>query len=52
MTNIGKTREDIIFELVKSLNIGNSGYVDSRVDYAIEQYNQLVRSGVIKCEEE
>lgn len=46
-TNLGKTREEIIFELLKSLNQGNSGYVGERADKAIMQYNQLVNRNVI-----
>lgn len=38
----------IIIDLVCSLNKGNSGYIDERVSYAIEQYNKLVRAGIIK----
>jgi hypothetical protein len=46
-TNLGKTKEEIIFELLKSLNQGNSGYVDGRIDKAIEQYDDLVSEGII-----
>lgn len=46
-TNLGKTKEEIIFELLKSLNQGNIGYAETRVDKAIEQYKQLVRKGII-----
>ena len=55
MTNLNKTKEEIIFELVLSLNQGDSGYAtgygssDSpRVNSAIIQYNALVKAGIIK----
>jgi hypothetical protein len=38
----------IIIDLVCSLNKGNSGYIDERVRYAIEQYNKLVKAGIIE----
>ena len=40
-------KEDIIFELLLSLNRGNSGYAVERVDTAIRQYKQLVEKGII-----
>lgn len=43
-----KSREDIIYELLLSLNQGNSGYINNRVQYAIEQYEELVSKGIIK----
>lgn len=48
MTNLGKVKAEVILDLVISLNRGNSGYIDERVQYAIEQYDKLVESGVIK----
>ena len=48
MTNLNKTREEIIYELVLSLNKGNCGYSGDRVDMAIRQYDEFVRCGVIK----
>ncbi len=48
MTNIGKTKAEIILDLIMSLNRGNSGYIDERVRYACEQYNELVKAGIIK----
>ena len=48
MTNLNKTKEEIIYELVLSLNNGDSGYVDKRVDYAIEQYEQLIQKGIVR----
>lgn len=47
MTNLYKTRENIIYELVLSLNKGSSGVLDSRVDTAIQQYNSMVKKGII-----
>lgn len=44
------TKAKIIIDLVCSLNQGNSGYIDERVRYAIEQYNKLVDAGIIKEE--
>ena len=38
-----KTREDIIYELLLSLNEGNCGDIENRVDYAIMQYEQLIK---------
>ena len=56
MTNTGKTKADVILELVMSLNKGNSGYVDERARYAREQYDALVKNGIIEevecCQEE
>lgn len=49
------TKAKIILELVCSLNKGDCGYVDNRVKWAIDQYNQMVEAGVItgsaECEE-
>lgn len=42
------TKEEIILQLVLSLNRGNSGGVFDRVRYAIDQYEELVKYGVIK----
>lgn len=47
-TNLGKTKEEIIYELLISLNRGNSGYVGERVQNAIDQYQKLVRAEIIK----
>lgn len=44
---INKSREDIIFELLISLNQGNCAYVDERVDYAIKQYDVLLARGIV-----
>ena len=48
MTNLKKTKEEIIYEILLSLNNGNSGYIDERVKYAIKQYEQLVEQKIIK----
>ncbi len=55
LTNINnKSKEEIIYELVLSLNIGNSSYITydgkatPRIDLAIAQYEALVEKGVIK----
>ena len=48
MTNLNKTREEIIYELVLSLNNGNCSYIGDRVEIAIRQYDEFVRCGVIK----
>ena len=47
MTNLYKTRENIIYELILSLNKGSSGVLDARVDTAIQQYNSMVKKGII-----
>ena len=36
-------REEIIMQLLISLNQGDSGYIDERVKYATEQYDKLVK---------
>lgn len=47
MTNLDKEREEIIYELLLSLNNGNSSYVQDRVQLAINQYNALVGNKII-----
>ena len=42
------TKEEIILQLVLSLNRGNCGGAYDRVSYAIAQYERLVAAGVIK----
>ena len=42
------TKAKIILDLVLSLNAGDSYYVDQRVNVAIEQYEELVKKGIIK----
>ena len=44
------TKEEIILQLVLSLNRGNSGGAYDRVNYAITQYKQMVERGIIKEE--
>lgn len=48
MTNLNKTKEEIIYELLLSLNHGCDGYSARRVDYAIEQYEQLIQKGIVR----
>ena len=47
-TNLDKTKEEIIYELLISLNQGNCGYSGDRVQEAIDQYQKMVRVGIIK----
>ena len=47
MTNIGKTKAEIIFDLVLSMNRGGCGTIADRPYYAIEQYERLVKKGII-----
>lgn len=53
MTNLNKTREEIIYELVLSLNKGDSYHAtlnyeaSPRINLAIEQYNFLVDRGIV-----
>ena len=55
MTNLNKTKEEIIFELVLSLNQGDSGYITrasgktgaSRIELAMAQYDALVYNNII-----
>lgn len=42
------TKEEIILQLVLSLNRGNSGGAYDRVGYAVAQYDRLVTYGIIK----
>ena len=52
MTNTGKTKAEVILELVMSLNRGSCGYIADRPGYAIEQYRRLVEAGIIEEEED
>lgn len=45
------TKEEIILQLVLSLNRGNTGSTYDRVGYAIDQYERLVAYGIIREEE-
>lgn len=54
MTNLGKTKEEIIYELTLSLNQGNVSYVyssdgtaDYRIKLAMSQYIALKDNGII-----
>jgi hypothetical protein len=47
MTNIGKTKAEIILELVLALNRGDSCSVDNRVHWAERQYEEMVEQGII-----
>ena len=48
MTNTGKTKAEIILELVLSINRGDSAGIERRVHWAVQQYNDLVARGIIK----
>jgi hypothetical protein len=48
MTNLNKTKEEIIYELLISLNNGNNATMYERVKYAKVQYSQLVEEGIVK----
>ena len=52
MTNTGKTKAEIILELVISMNKGSCGCIADRPSYAIEQYRRLVEAGIIEEEED
>lgn len=50
-TNLGKTKEEIIYEILLSLNAGDSYYVkgtEDRIWLAKYQYERLVNERVIK----
>ena len=50
-TNIGKTKEKIIYEILLSLNAGDSYYVQGEQDriwLAKYQYERLVKEGIIQ----
>ena len=50
-TNImNKSKAQIILELVESLNKGDSGPIEHRVKWAVDQYDRLVKLGIIKEE--
>lgn len=40
------TKNEFIIQAVLSLNNGDSGWGDDRVEIAIKQYNQLVENGI------
>ena len=37
-------KENMIFQILLSLNNGNSGYADERVRLAVKQYDQLIKA--------
>ena len=45
------TKEEIILQLVLSLNRGDSGGAYDRVNIAVNQYEKMVARGIIKEEE-
>lgn len=47
MTNLNKTKAEIIYELLLSLNRGDSSCITDRVMFAEHQYGQLVENGII-----
>ena len=51
IANTGKTKEEIILDLVMSLNRGDCGTIADRPYYAIEQYNRLINKGILEEEE-
>lgn len=46
------TKEELIIHLLISLNKGNCGTIADRPYYAIEQYERLVKKGIIVEEAE
>ena len=48
MTNLNKKKEEIIYELLISLNNGNNATMYERLKYAKVQYSQLVEEGIVK----
>lgn len=48
ITNLGKTNCEIVFELIKSLNCGNSADYESRIGIATRQYRAMVAAGIVK----
>lgn len=46
------TKEEIILQLVLSLNRGDSGGVYDRVNIAVNQYEKMVARGIIKEDKE
>lgn len=47
MTNLNKEKEEIIYELLLSLNNGDSCYASERVEIAMAQYDTLVKNNII-----
>ena len=46
-TNLGKTKAEIILDILLSINKGDTSYNYSRVNEAINQYDELVKRGII-----
>ena len=46
------TKEEIILQLVLSLNRGDSGGAYDRVNIAVNQYEKMVARGIIKEDKE
>lgn len=42
------TKNEIIFEILKSLNNGNSGPTDTRIALAVSQYEELKEKGLLE----
>ena len=40
--NFEKNKEEMIFQLLLSLNADGAGFVENRLDKAIKQYDQLL----------
>ena len=40
--NFEKNKEEMIFQLLLSLNADGAGYVENRLDKAVKQYDQLL----------
>lgn len=49
MTNLGKTKEEIIYEILLALSKGNVGYygADPRVNLAIKYYKKLEEEKIV-----
>ena len=45
-----KIKNQIIFDILISLNQGSCSYTGSRVNEAIKQYNELVERGIVEKE--
>lgn len=54
MTNLGMTKEEMIYQFVISLNKGgyaDKAYAEQIVEEAIDEYDTLVKNGVVKEED-
>ena len=45
-------KQQIILDILKSMNMGNCSYSGDRVREAVLQYNKLVERGILSEEEE